>query len=189
MERQFSVEARAFYFLVKIEVSKIHLEERRKGFCGYIFLGLQCFELLTTVEEALKEPVKKDFVKSYCEDVKALIVSGGGNKAGRYLEVAPDAEGGRKWVSLLSEGCEGWGWSWVVCELQKMLTFLRSKAWSLVFKAFTSKGLKKGGVSSIRLGGVSPSFVGVVRGEAVSHVKHPGLRASESELRGLDLLR
>jgi hypothetical protein len=36
--------------------------------------------------------------------------------------------------------------------------------------------------------GVSPSFAEVVRGEAVSHVKYPGLRDSELELRGLDLL-
>lgn len=36
--------------------------------------------------------------------------------------------------------------------------------------------------------GVSPSFAEVVRGEAVYHVKHPGLRDSELELRGLDLL-
>jgi len=115
MERQFSVEARAFYFSVKTEVSEICLEERRKGFCGYIFLGLQCSELLlTTAEEALKEPMKKDFVKSYREDVKALIVSGGGNKAGRYLEVVAYAEGGRKWVIWLPEGHEGLGWSWVV---------------------------------------------------------------------------
>jgi hypothetical protein len=40
MEHRFSVEAKAFYFLVKAEVSEIRLEERRKGFCGYIFLDL-----------------------------------------------------------------------------------------------------------------------------------------------------
>jgi hypothetical protein len=71
------------------------LEERRKRFCGYIFLGLQGSEwLLATVEEALKEPVKKDFVKSFREDVNVLEVSGGGNKVGRYLEVAYFADGG-----------------------------------------------------------------------------------------------
>jgi hypothetical protein len=63
---------------------------------------------LTTAEEARKEPVK-DFVKFYREDVKALMVSGGGNKAGRYLEVAAYAEGGHKGVIWLPEGCEGWG--------------------------------------------------------------------------------
>lgn len=62
---------------------------------------------MTTVEEALKESVKKDFVKSYREDEKALMVSGGGNKAGRYFEVAVYAEGGHKWVIWLLEGHEG----------------------------------------------------------------------------------
>jgi hypothetical protein len=99
-------------------VSEIRLEERRKGFCGFIFLGLQCSAwLLATIEKALKEPVKKDFVTSYREDVKALMVRGGGNKAGCYLEVAAYADGGRKGVIWLPEGREGWGWSQVVGEL------------------------------------------------------------------------
>jgi len=68
-----------------------------------------------------------------------------------------------------------------------MLTFLRSKAPSLVYEEPTSKGIQKAGVSSSRLGGVYPSFVEVVKGEAVFHVKHPRLRVSELELRGLDL--
>jgi hypothetical protein len=60
----------------------------------FFFLGLQYSGwLLSTVEEALKEPVKKDFVTSYREDVKALMIRGGGNKAGRYLEVVAYVEG------------------------------------------------------------------------------------------------
>jgi len=99
MERRFSVEAKALYFSVKADVSEIRLEERRKEFSGFIFLGLQCFVwLLATVEEALKELVKKDFVKSYRKYVKALMVCGGGNKANCYLEVATYAEDGRKGV-------------------------------------------------------------------------------------------
>jgi hypothetical protein len=72
---------------------------------------------LATVEEALKEPVKKDFVKSYCEDVKALMVREGGNKAGRYLEVVVFVEGGRKGVIWLPEDREGWAGLrlWVSC--------------------------------------------------------------------------
>jgi hypothetical protein len=144
--------------------------------------------LLAIVEEALKEPVKKDFVKSYRKDVKTLMVHRGGNKAGRYPEVATYADGGRKGVIWLPEGREGWGWSWVVGELRKMLTFLGSKARSLVSEASTSEGIKKGGVSSNRLGGVTPSFAEVVRGKAVFHVKHPWLRVLEIELCGLDQL-
>jgi hypothetical protein len=98
------------------------------------------------------------------------------------------AEGGRKWSIWLPEGREGWGWSRVVGELRKMLTFLGSKAWLLVSEASTLEGIQKGGVSSNRLGGVSPSFAEVVWGETVFHVKHPRLRGSELELRGLDLL-
>jgi hypothetical protein len=105
-----SVEAKAFYSSVKADASEIRLEKRRKGFFGFIFLGLQCFVwLLATVEEALKEPVKKDFVMSYREDVKALMVRRGGNKAGCYLEVAVFTEGGRKGVIWFPEGREGWG--------------------------------------------------------------------------------
>jgi hypothetical protein len=159
IERRFSAEAKAFYFSVKVDVSEIRLEERRKGFAGFIFLGLQCSAwLLVTVEEALKEPVKKDFVKSYRKDVKALMVREGGNKAGRNLEVAAFAEGGCKGVIWLPKGREGWGWSWVVGELRKMLTFLGSKARLLVSEASTSEGIHKRGVPSSRLGGVSPSF-------------------------------
>jgi hypothetical protein len=69
-----------------------------------------------------------------------------------------------------------------------MLTFLGSKAQLLVSEASTSEGMQKGGVSSSRLAGVSPSFAEVVRGEAVFHVKRPGWRGLELELRGLDLL-
>jgi hypothetical protein len=129
---------------VKAEVTEIHLEERRKGFCGYIFLGLQGSEWLLATVEALKEPVKKDFVKSFREDVNVLKVSVGGNKAGRYLEVVYFVEGGRKGVVRLLEGREGWGWSRIVGELRKMISFLGSKARPLVFEASTSEGIKKG---------------------------------------------
>jgi hypothetical protein len=62
------------------------LEERRKRFCGFNFLGLQGSTwLIATVEEVLKAPVKD--CKYFWEDVKALMIRGGGNKAGHYLEV------------------------------------------------------------------------------------------------------
>jgi len=78
---------------------ELRLEEMRNGVCGYLFLGFRCAKwLLATVEEALKAPVKKDFVSSYREDAKAVMVRGGGNKAGHYLEVVDYAEGGHKGV-------------------------------------------------------------------------------------------
>jgi hypothetical protein len=188
-KRRFLVEAKAFSFSVKTDVFEIRLEERRKGFCGYIFMGFQCSVwLMATVEEGPKAPMKKDFVTSYLEDVKALMVHGGGNKVGHYLEVAAYAESGHKGVIWLSEGREGWGWSRVVCELRKMLAFLKSKARSLVTEAPSSEGKQKGGASFGRLGGAFASFVEVVRGEVDFPVKHPGPQVSEIELRELDLL-
>jgi hypothetical protein len=66
--------------------------------------------LVAIVEEALKSPGKEDFVKSFQEDVKVLFVRGGSNKAARFSEVAVYAEGGRKGMIWLPEGCEGRGW-------------------------------------------------------------------------------
>jgi hypothetical protein len=40
MERCFSAEAKGFSFSAKADASELRLEERRKGICGFIFLGL-----------------------------------------------------------------------------------------------------------------------------------------------------
>jgi hypothetical protein len=96
--------------------------------------------LIATVEEALKASGKY-FVKYFLEDAKALMVRGGGNKAGCFLEVVAYAEGGRKGAIWLPEGREGWGWSRVVGELRKMLSFLGSKAQSLGAEVSTSQGI------------------------------------------------
>jgi predicted Ser/Thr protein kinase len=82
---------------VKEGPSDFYLEERRKGFIGVIFVGYQGFAwLVDRVDEAIKSPVKEDFVESYCKEVKVLMIHGGGKKAGRFLEVAVYAEGDRK---------------------------------------------------------------------------------------------
>jgi hypothetical protein len=57
------------------------------------------------------------------------------------------AKGGRKGAIWLPEGCEGWGWSWVVAELQHMLAFLEAKEWPLVSEVAVSRGKQKGGSS------------------------------------------
>jgi hypothetical protein len=54
--------------------------------------------------------VKDDIAKSYREGDKILMVHGGVNKAGRFLEVSTYAEGGRKGVLWLLKGCCGQGW-------------------------------------------------------------------------------
>jgi hypothetical protein len=46
MERRFSMEAKNLSFSAKTDASKLHLEERRKGLCGYLFPGFQCSEWL-----------------------------------------------------------------------------------------------------------------------------------------------
>jgi hypothetical protein len=50
---------------------------------------------------------KEDFIKSYREDEKVLMVRGGSNKVGRYLEVAVYADGGRKGIIWLPDSRGG----------------------------------------------------------------------------------
>jgi hypothetical protein len=57
--------------------------------------------LLDTVEAEILSESKEDFAKSYHEGDKATMVHGGGNKAGRFLEVSVFAEGGRKGIIWL----------------------------------------------------------------------------------------
>jgi len=96
---------KAFSFSMKVDESELRFEERRKGFVGNIFLGIHCsIWSKDTVEEAMKDPGKKYFVKSFREDAKVLMVRGGGNKVGRYLEVGAFAEEGHKAVIWLPEG-------------------------------------------------------------------------------------
>jgi hypothetical protein len=164
--------AKSFPFLAKSIVSDLCLEERRKGCCGIIFLGCQSSVwLLAIVEEALKVLVK-DFVKYFQEDVKVLMVRGGENKSGRYLEVMVFIEGGRKGAIWLLESRKDGGWAQVACELRKMTSFLDSKDRLMGFESYTSNRL--GGSSSRQDG--SPSYAAVVRGVATSHVKHAGMQ-------------
>jgi hypothetical protein len=81
-----------------------------------------------TVEEVLKSPGIEDFAKSYREVEKVLMVRGGGNKAGCYLEVTVSAKGGRKGIIWLSEGREGWGWRSFVGELRHLLVPFQAKS-------------------------------------------------------------
>ena len=62
-------------------------------------MGQQCATwLVASVEEAFQSPEKEDSVKYFREEGKTLMVSGCGNKAGRYLEVTAYAEVGQKGV-------------------------------------------------------------------------------------------
>ena len=65
--------------------------------------------------------VKENIAKSFCEGDKALMVHGGDNKAGRFLEVAVFVEGGRKGGLWLSEGRNGRGWQHFIDELRILM--------------------------------------------------------------------
>jgi hypothetical protein len=97
MERRFSIEAKFFWFSSKVGSSFFFswLEERRKNFVGFIFVNSLCSSwLVDTVEEACQG--KEDIAKLLREGNKALMVHGGANKVGRFLEVVVFAEVGRK---------------------------------------------------------------------------------------------
>jgi hypothetical protein len=65
--------------------------------------------------------VKEEIAKTFREGDKAMMVHRGGNKAGRFLEVSVIAEGGRKGVIWLPEGCFGRGWRRFAGELRHLL--------------------------------------------------------------------
>jgi hypothetical protein len=109
MERLFSIEAKSFRFSSKEGSSLFRLEERRKKFVGFILVSNQGSSWLIDTVEAASQ-TKEDIAKSFREGDKALMVHGGANKAGRFLEVAVYAEGGRKGVVWLPEGRDGRGW-------------------------------------------------------------------------------
>jgi hypothetical protein len=102
------VETKKIFFSVRVNKADFHLEERRKDFVGYVFVGVLCsIWLADMVEEVLKSLGKEDFVKSYHEDENLLMVRGGGNKVGRYLEVAIYADGGWKGIIWLPDSHGG----------------------------------------------------------------------------------
>jgi hypothetical protein len=97
------VEAKKIFFSVRVNKADFHLEQRRKDFVGV----LCSVWLADMVEELLKSLGKEDFIKSYREDEKVLMVRGGSNKVGRYLEVAVYADGGRKGIIWLPDSRGG----------------------------------------------------------------------------------
>ena len=110
MERRFAVEVKSFSFSAIAGKTELYLEERRKGFIGSLFLGLQCSNWLADmVEAALLSPRQEDFAKSFRENGKALMVHKGWNKSGRFLVATVFVEGGRGGGIWYPEGREGWG--------------------------------------------------------------------------------
>ena len=120
MERCFSIEAKSFCFLAKKGFPDLRLEERIKGFIGFIFASKQCSSWLVDTMEVASQ-VKDEIAKSSHEGDKVLMVNGGVNKAGRFLEVSVYAKGSRKEVLWLPEGRYGRGWRCFAGELYLML--------------------------------------------------------------------
>jgi hypothetical protein len=111
MERRFLVEAKSFTFLVRKGNVLVRLEEKRKGFGGFILLGSKCSVWLVDVVEVVRGALRKeDFARTFQDEVRMLKVRMGSNKAGCFLEVAVFVKGGRKGVIRLLEGHGGWGW-------------------------------------------------------------------------------
>jgi len=172
------------------------LEDKRKSFSGVMVLGSLCSVwLVATVKKALKSPGVEDFVKSFQEDSKVLIVRRGGNQADRFLEVASFTVGGRKGFIWLPEDQEGRGWRQVGGELSKMVAFLESASRSMVVAEGSLEGKdvqnSSGGDSfrvSPKKGGVISSYAEVVRGAIGSPVKISSTPVPKAEMHELDLL-
>jgi hypothetical protein len=125
MERRFSVEAKTFSFSVHTGRSVCRLEEKRKGYSGFISLGIKCSEgLAGVVEEALETQRKEDFARSFRDEVRVVKVRMGSNKAEFFLEAAVFIEGARKGVIRLPKGRGGWGWKKFVDELRLLIAQL-----------------------------------------------------------------
>ena len=75
MECRFLVEAKTFSFSAQKVRLAIRLEEKRKGFSGFISLGIKCLEwLVVAVEEVLETQRKEDFARSFHDEVRVLKI-------------------------------------------------------------------------------------------------------------------
>ena len=164
MERQFSVEAKAFCFMAKEGSTEFWLKERRKGFVGVIKVGSQsAVWLVAKVEEAVQAQAK-DGSAGFREDENCLVVREGCNKAGRFLEVAVEVDGGQKGTIWLLEGRKGWGWRHFVSEMRRVLEFQGGQIGPIVDK-YPSLSGKRVEVEESTLAGsrFGRSFVSVLR--------------------------
>jgi hypothetical protein len=168
MERRFSVEAKSFSFSVVSGKPVLRLEERRKGFKGFILLGVKASVWLAdTVEEACETQKREDFARSLCDEVRVLKVRMGRNRAGSFLEAAVFVEGGRKGVIRLPEGRGGWGWRRFAEELRPLTAHLDTK----VLPAVACAGEE----------GCQPSFAEVLAAP-LGGMKSPGVEGLASIL-------
>jgi len=128
MERWCCVEAKTFVFTVVEGASVVRVEERRRKSSGLVLLGAQSIGWLFSTLESVLRFSGKDFVRSFREGSKVIIVRRGGNAAGRFIEVAAYALGGLRGIIYIPEGWNGWGWSRFLAELGKVRDFLIESA-------------------------------------------------------------
>jgi hypothetical protein len=125
MEKRFLVESKSFTLSVLEGASVLRVEEKRKGFLGTVVLSLQSSNWLAMmIESLLGFPEDEDFIKSYMEGSKVLIVHKGGNKDVRFLETSTYGSSGRRRFILIPEERGGWGWHKFFGELRKVSDFL-----------------------------------------------------------------
>jgi hypothetical protein len=128
MERWCCVEAKTFVFTVVEGASVVRVEERRRKSLGLVLLGAHSIGWLFSTLESVLRFSGKDFVRSFREGSKVIIVRRGGNAAGRFIEVAAYALGGLRGIIYIPEGWNGWGWSRFLAELGKVRDFLIESA-------------------------------------------------------------
>jgi hypothetical protein len=140
------------------------------------------------MEEVIRDPGNEEFVKSFREESKAIIIRRGGNKAGRFLEVAVYAVGGRRGLVMFPEGRGGRGWSRVSGELSKAQVFLEAVYGSQSSDTGGSIGGSVGGMGAVRRfgDGGAPSFAEMVRSAVPSTILSEKQVASTVSSSGLD---
>jgi hypothetical protein len=121
MERWCFVGAKTFVVLV------VRLEERRR-FSGLVLLGTHSkVWFASTMDNLLWYLRDKEFVKSFREGSKVLIVMRGGNLTCRYLKVVVYAVGGRRRIIFIPKGRKGRAGA--VSPLSSISLVLSSKLW------------------------------------------------------------
>jgi len=99
---------------------------KEEVFFRLVIVSAQCIGWLASTMENLQWfPGEKDFIRSFREGSKVLIVRRGGNAAGRFLEVAVYGAGSRRGIIFIPEGRDGRGWRSFVLELGKISAFLK----------------------------------------------------------------
>jgi hypothetical protein len=79
--------------------TKLRLQERRKSYVGAVSSGPRCVAwLIETMEEVLRHIGVEEFVRSTREASNVVTVKRGGNRAGHFLEVVVQGEGGTERV-------------------------------------------------------------------------------------------